>query len=168
MLRSFGIKEADCVLYALYNIVDDIEGCKYWRPVNSYMYNKDILPEEAGRLSKLHVIFVDDKEDLVKRGFVVFKEEFFSLVIYNAKLAQQYIDKKEIQRLELEMQYKTTTHIIMVDGSKNLRTFDTEDDMNEEIYAILDKDKNAKIKIFTVTGKIEPKRKDLSKLIKPV
>ena len=66
------------------------------------------------------------------------------------------------------MQYKTTTYIIMVDGNKDLITFNTEDDMNEEIYAILDKDKNAKIKIFTVTGKIEPKRKDLSKLITTV
>ena len=125
-----------------------------------------ILPQEIGTINNVPLICTNLHN--LPYGYIIHESKYFRTIVSTKEQIEKYLKNKQNKEKGTEMQYKTTTHIIMVDGNKDLITFNTEDDMNEEIYAILDKDKNAKIKIFTVTGKIEPKRKDLSKLIKPV
>lgn len=66
---------------------------------------------------------------------------------------------------ETTMEYKKLNYAIAVDSESKLREFSTEDEMMDKIEEILEKDSKAKIKLLRVYSKIEPKKKDLTKLM---
>jgi hypothetical protein len=63
------------------------------------------------------------------------------------------------------MNYKTIKYILAVESTNELLEFSTEEDMNDKLEVLLEKNSKSKIKILTVTGVIAPKKRDLSKLI---
>lgn len=136
-----------------------------FKVVQPYLRNTTYPFEAEGYISL--VIEIQAEKWAIVQNYTDVKQEQ-SIVDSLVEWAEDTIIQQQDNKTRILMNYKTIKYVLAIEATNELREFSNKEEMNDYLETLLERDSKAKIKILTLSGKIEPEKKDLTKLIQPI